>query len=306
MRLRRSFIILFVWGIATGNAFAQTTNLDADKAKGKPAIDFAAIDSWLWIPSARVSISDDGRYWSYLIASPRGDNAKVIVQATSGEIQYELSGKQPGIFSGDSKWYIYQTKDSLLFLPLGIKKLRKAVAVAGYQTNQKLKTDKVNWIAYQLKDTTRTLVLHHFPSGREERIEGVSNYSFDGNGRWLVCRKVDGSLLLHSLAGSASRQVQSVSHYLLDKNGKILVYIDKQATDPRVMRMNLADGKTTTLWESHDPAITAGSLAVDETGRQVLFIVKEKKGTAERSSIWYHSSGMVRADQRLSDGNGRY
>ncbi|MGC4233256.1 MAG: hypothetical protein QM594_09795, partial [Niabella sp.] len=301
----RDVLFTFVLVLTTASLHAQTSidhrYLSQPVASGKPALDFAALDNWAWVPPG-VIVSDDGRFFVYKVATRSGFQS-AIVQSTGNSWRYEYGSGQPGLFSGDSRWYVYMVKDSLFFLSLGKGLARQAGPVTGYQTNRKRPSDKIVWIAFQLKDSAGTVVLHHFQSGREQQIAGVKSYEFDSSGRWLLCRLKNGELLLHPLADGRALRLAGVTQYLPDKSGQTLFCITQTSGLQSVQQVNLAAGRQTSLWEGRGPDLSAGALAADEAGRQLLFTVQEKKGRETATAIWYWRAGMDKAIERVRDGS---
>lgn len=264
----------------------------------KPAFDLAAIDSWP-VMTNEFAVSDNGKYMSY--SSYCEKEARAVVKSTDGKWQYAWPNWKIGVFSGDSRWYAYRSGDSLYMLELGESAPKFAGLISSYKTNQTRnnKNAKIDWLAWQLKGTSKTVVLHHFATGKEERMEGVNAYDFEDNGRWLVCRMSDGGLLLHSLSGQSQQRFSGVVKHVLDKASKILVMVVKKDGAEQVQVVDLSSGKVQTVWEGAG----TGAIAMDAVGKQLAFIVTKKQGQESNNSIWYWSNGMAEAEERLHNGS---
>ncbi|MGC4231477.1 MAG: prolyl oligopeptidase family serine peptidase [Niabella sp.] len=280
--------------MVAGYTFAQTAHQETVEVKGKPPIDFAALENWAWSP-AGISISDDGHFFCYKIRSNSN------VQSTDSIWSYDCGSIQSGVFSDDSRWYIYLLKDSLFFLPLGDGPRQFAGLVEDYKTSKRLVLDKVSWLAYKLKDSSGTLMLCHFQSNRKEKISGVKSYDFDGGGRWLLCRLNDGELLLYSLTSHHRYRLPYITQYTMDKAGKYLSYIAQVNGKQLVKKLDLSSGKETLVWESINPAVTSSSLTMDEAGHQLLFTLQQKSHAGGATTIWYWRPGMVKAEERVNN-----
>ena len=89
----------------------------------KPVIDSAAINHWPSLGWSRA-ISNDGKYFMYSVDNnPVGSNT-LIIRSTENSWQKEFVGIGTGVFSGDSKEFIFKNVDTLFFLFLGKKDKR--------------------------------------------------------------------------------------------------------------------------------------------------------------------------------------
>ena len=104
------------------------------------------------------------------------------------------------------------------------------------------------------KDPGAPMVLHDLASGADVRVEGVTNYSFDHGGKWLV----------YTVTGADSLGVDGA-------------YVRELATG-RVTPLKVATGNYR-------------SLAIDEAGTQVAFLTDADEWTAEKPRFTlYHAS----------------
>src|SRR5688572_27545457 len=90
------------------------------KGKGdKPVLDYDALDNWEQVDNRKLSISPDGRYFSYGTYKGTNGNMKddnLIVQSTRDGWKKTFPEANAGFFSADSKQYVFQLKDELVFL----------------------------------------------------------------------------------------------------------------------------------------------------------------------------------------------
>src|SRR5688572_6179648 len=85
-------------------------------AKGKPAVDFDAIDNWLsFAPHDALSISPDGKFFAYFITRGVGFFQKldsVVVQSVTGSWRRSFAKAKWGFFSMDGKQYVVENDGS--------------------------------------------------------------------------------------------------------------------------------------------------------------------------------------------------
>lgn len=270
-------------------------------AKGnKPPLDFEAIDSWPVLNPDKASISPDGRYFAYTIE--RGSYKRpdsLVVQSTNNPWRKSFFSGSLGFFSGDSKQYIFQDKETLCYLPTGGEQPRYVQGVASYQLPR---NDRHEWLAYTLKDNN-TLVLQNLLMGKVKHFNEVADYSFDESNNWLVCQLNNESkdLLIYNLATGRERVFSFATGYLFHRDGKsLLMKIEKECynkTTISLQYVNLPEGATRTIWETSDTHIQLSNYTIDGSGRQVVFMVKN----ADSTVIWYYAAGMDKAVTKVNN-----
>jgi dienelactone hydrolase len=279
----------------------------------KAVIDFEAIDNWENVNDEDLSISPNGSYFAY--GTFRGhafwkEHETMVVKSTTNSWQHSFEGATPGFFSADSRQYIFKQKDNLCFLQVGSEQPRCVKSVASYKqpTGQ-----KVEWVAYQLKNPDSTLVLEHLGTGMEKRFKSVSNYEFDAAAKWLVCQLKGEAkeLLIYNLATGKEQHFQSVVGYAWKADGKILVLKTIEKVNNEIIiglkYANLPEGTVHTIWSTTDNTETLGSYSIDESGNQVVFTmqhiasVSSDKNKLLNNSIWYWRNGMDKAVMKVNN-----
>ncbi len=295
------------------SSFTLYSQPDADKkflysdegSQGqKKPIDFAALDNWQSLmpyQSSTVMISDNGQYCSYQINNGEG-RSQTIVQATDGSWKQEIFGRQTGEFSGDSRWFIYPSKDSLILLPLGGGALRKIASVSSFQTDGKSSEGKVKWVAWQSKSNPSALHLLDLETNKEQVLDGVKSYMFDKSGRWLACRLVNSELLLHPLSTGKVQRLSNVSQYQLDKKGSLLYAACRDSSGQRILRMSLTDGQKNTIWQEQDSTIKLTAIKLNEDENKLLYMSEQRISNKVVSTIGYWTNGMKQAKVLVQDG----
>jgi dipeptidyl aminopeptidase/acylaminoacyl peptidase len=262
----------------------------------KPIIDFDAIDNWEGL-SKYVGISDNGRYFAYStikgagLSFPQPDS--LIVQSTNSSWRKLFSGIEKGIFSKDSKQYIFLDKEKLCFLRLGSDLIQSVDGVSSWKVPFNKKNE---WLAYELKDSAKTVVLQSLTSKKKETFDSVSNYYFDNSCKWLTCQRSNKAkeVKLYNLQSGLKMQFINVESCAIDKEGKSLCY---KNTNGSLNFINLATGKTTVIWQS-SPYQTINQFKLDNNGGQVVFSIEDSD---DRVSIWYWKEGMGKALQFIEN-----
>ena len=170
----------------------QTT---AKVKKNKPPLNLDALWQWDILDPNVVSISSDGKFFTYGIEDADGttDKKKLVVQASDRSWKKEFSSASPVMFSKDNKTFIFQHLDTLFFLNVGNTNSPHLITnVASYKIPQ---DNKGEWIACQLKDENKTFILKNLLTDKEFRYNSVSGYGFNNNGNCLVLQMNNGQQL---------------------------------------------------------------------------------------------------------------
>jgi len=239
--------------------------------ESKPVIDTMAINHWSKLGYERA-LSNDGKYFMYTIDNQPVDNQTLIIRSTTGDWEKEFPGSSTGIFSGDSKKFVFLAHDTLYFLSLGKDSATKIANIRAYRKPQ---ADRGKWLAYQLNNTRQELVLHNLLTGEEQHFDDITDYQFDEQGNTLLLKK-------------ATRQQEHVTTSL--------------------EWVNLVSGKTATIWSSGsdaDPNAQVAGYRLGGNGTQVAFIVQAAGITPHSSSLentlWYYQDGMNKAVEKVNN-----
>lgn len=298
----RSNLDRFLWSYTKNRII-----LKGDKA----LIDFNAIDNWQEIGDY-MSVCPNGIYFTYTIENKNritDENGKLdslIVQSTNNTWRKVFADAKPGFFTNDSKWYIFQHRETLCFLELNGSKSLYVENMTSYKLPD---NDRNEWLAYQLKTGVCNVILRNLITGKENRFCGISEYSFDTSGEWLACQIDSGTykngakeLLVRHLATGIEKRFPSVVDYLFAKSGKALLLktIERTAngTATTLQHVDFEEGRTRAIWSSKQDNISITGYSIDDHGKQVVVSIQDNSGSAMGiidNSIWYYNKGLDKA-----------
>ena len=288
----RSNLEKYLWGYSKNNSGKSE----------KPLIDFNAIDSWRGLGDY-LAVSDDGKFFAYTINKPTGTRYwfrrldTLVIQSTRNSWRSTFAGANPGFFTANGDRYIFQNGGSLCFLQLGKSQSMNVKDVTSYKNSQHGKND---WLAYQFKSNDSNFILHNLTTGKETRFPSVTDYNFDNNGEWLVCKRAN-ELLLYNLVTNTEKYFPFVEEYALASNGKavLLKAIEKRDNGVTISLkyLDALEWKEKIIWSINKEKADIGSYSLDNSGRQVVFSIKDSAGT----SIWYFNAGMDKAILKVTN-----
>jgi dipeptidyl aminopeptidase/acylaminoacyl peptidase len=254
--MRKNFLIILIFIYSIVPTFGQ----DLSKSSDKSPIDMASLDHWPYLDNHPV-ISNDGNYARYLMVNyPAGGNTLVITGThNSWKKEFVIKeGRLDAFFSGDSKQLIFSKADSLYLVRLGKGQHKVVTHVSSFKQP---KTGNKNWMAYQLSNPKKELVLLNLLNGKEQRFSAVNHYDFN------------------------------------DIGNALLVIKDSSNT---LQWLNLSTGITHTIWTTENGG-TVTNYNFDSEGKQLVYTVKEKIETKEINTIWYYKEGMIKAKIKVQD-----
>lgn len=186
----------------------------------KRTIDENAYINWPYINEA--AISNDGKFVVYSYG--RNGKDTLTVQSTGGNYRNTIVRGHDAVFSEDSRMVIYKIQgDSLGILDLYKETSQFLSNVDGFKTP---KEGDGQWLAYQLKDGSKRLIVRDLYSGAETQVSFVKNYFFNENGSVIVIEKSD-TLLWFDLLKNKKRVVLCgaiVGNISFDKTGSQIVF----------------------------------------------------------------------------------
>ncbi|MBO9683998.1 MAG: S9 family peptidase, partial [Flavisolibacter sp.] len=235
------------------------------------------------------TISPDGKYCSYVI---NGSQDYTIIQTTKGEWKYKLAGNCTGFFSGDNQYYIYQANDSLCYLSLKEKTTRVMPGIVTYKLP--LNNSCGEWVAIELKD--KNLLLSNLITGEERRFYNVSKYSFMGG--WFSCQlnNAANELIVVQLSTAKVRKYGHVSAHSFDNSWRVMVLQTEHVGIKELQWVNLRSGKITTVWKVNaGNSSSINGYSVDQSAKQLAFIVQSISQGKINKLIWYYKEGMAKA-----------
>ncbi len=279
--MRKIFFILLI--ISSFSAFSQKPSLDTSILGKFPYLD-------------KPSISNDGKYVSYIINKQPLNSQTLVVQSTEGSWKKEFIGANAGFFSGNSKQYVFKSKDSLCFLTAGGTKIEYFPGLLSYMQPGYAGSYKGgDWLAYQVKDNKR-LFLKNLLTGKEQQFDFVTEYAFEGNGKALVLKSTtenkNNELIWVNLSNNKTKVIWSsgnakVSGYKFDKDVRQIVFsVQKIGNPPEIVSSNsiwyYREGmdKAVVRVDNHSAGIDKGSFisgnpSCNESGKYIFFTVKD-------------------------------
>src|ERR1044072_133641 len=285
LKTKKSHLDRFLWSYAQGKA-----------QKGRRAlIDFNVIDKWQGL-AEYYSLSHNGKYIAYATQQGIGldpiyqELDSLIVQSTDNSWRYAMTNTNPGVFTNDSKKYIYQNKGNLYLLKLGTSEAKSIEGVSSYKISS---SEKDQCLAYQLNSNTATLVLLDLTKNTQANLDSVTAYDFDISGQWIVCKAArETGLLVYHLNSGKQKFFYNVVNYTIDNNGSTLILQTTSKENLTVLKyINLLSGSEKNIWQSPDTTFHIGNYCLDRMGTQVAFSIT-KNGT---NGIWYYKRNMKKA-----------
>jgi dipeptidyl aminopeptidase/acylaminoacyl peptidase len=233
----------------------------------KPYIDSSAIKTWphLW---NKPSISNDGRFIQYFIGNQPTGSTTLVVQDADNTWKKEFLGVNDAFFSSNNKLLIFLKNDTLFFLELGKEIAKYIPSVSSFKF---AKLSKAEWVAYQLDNSHKELILHNLISEKEFHYNFVTDYYFADNGNALLTK----------------------------------TEIKQETTLSRSLNwISLKDVNLNTVWSATstlDLEYTIDNYMVDVEGKRMAFLISEKKDKIIQHSLWYFEEGMEKAVMKLND-----
>ena len=266
----------------------------APQGMRKPIIDSNTVEHWSAIGSTThkdIEISDNGKFFAYeIITRPLYSNT-LVIKSTVGSFKREFANANPGHFTSDGSFYIFNVNDSLHILNLkGGKDFCKSSIASWKQP----KNSNNSWIAYQENDNS-TLVLLHLPTGNEQKFDSVINYGLDDSGQWLAFQSIDAARTLKviSLRGKRQFYYEDVTKYSFSTSGtRLLVQTELQEEKSSMVNLKwveLPTGRECNMYTGENSSVI--STSIDRDSRHLVFLVQE----ARRRSVWYYFDGMQKA-----------
>jgi dipeptidyl aminopeptidase/acylaminoacyl peptidase len=252
----------------------------------KPPLDTFALRTWPSLQTA-VSITGDGRYFTYFINNQPVNKCTFVIKATSAvwEKRFILDGTPNGMFSVDDRQIVFSNGDSLCVLFLGTDSIRYVTNISSYRFS---KSGKGQWLAYKQKNGNNKLVLEDICTGNRKQFDSVGDFSFSESGN---------ALLLHSYLREEETTVNSLKWVSLPAMESHKVWSETNI---------------------HDRSATVTSSHFDISGTAISFIVRESFNASvnlndspsySRShrrfidAVWYYKDGMERAVMKVDDGH---
>jgi dipeptidyl aminopeptidase/acylaminoacyl peptidase len=209
------FFILFTHLLII-NLFAQ-----------KPSLTIQDLGKWPSVENPKIS--NDGKYAMYTYKEDGKES--LVIKATEGSWEKWVAdaASYNSVFTENSQFVITQKKDSILILNLLKREVEEIAGVSSYRTPTE---GSGEWLAYQLNDKEKTLVVHDLFSGNENRFASVRDFVFNSWGTVLLLRteaaKDSSTLWWHNLKECKTLRIwngKTASNLCVDALGKSLAFI---------------------------------------------------------------------------------
>jgi dipeptidyl aminopeptidase/acylaminoacyl peptidase len=234
------------------------------QVQGKPVLDSNAIFQW---PSLGVGkISPNGRYFAYFLQNDHLETTSLVIRSTGSDWERSFPGVRNGEFSGNSRYFIFISGDTLHVFGLDSKEDRQ---LAGVRSFSNPGNPRPLWVAYQMKAFKASLFLMDLRHDSIRRLDNVVSFSFSRPGN---------ALALHTRSAAPGVTADS------------LIWLE------------LKDGNRQAIWSNGGGQEGKDSLVNvvwDGQGSQLAFSVLQG-GNKHECVIWYYANGMSNAEKRVT------
>jgi hypothetical protein len=248
--MRKDLLLYYFVFICIGSLHAQ-----------KKVIDTSVFNKWPRIQEQKIS--NDGKYFLYSLYNLPLYSQSCVIQQTNGSWKKELPKIATATFSDDSRKAIFNRgNDTIALLALGNGKEQHIYPANSFQLFMQ---DKNQWIACQLNNPDKELLIKSLNTNKEVKIKGVESY-------------------------------------LLSRTGNTLVYITADTGNPSSHLIHWATfskgniNEQTIVWKGSGES----NLTLDDPETQLAFLVFPD--TPFSNCIWHYKKGDKQARQ-IADSN---
>ena len=240
----------------------------------KPPVDISALSSWKTVGGGAPILSADGGAVIYELMSSSARLGKVeeshtiVIRETRTAWSVSIPGTAPIGFSSSGRTaIIMQPQGALAPIEVGTSSLRQ---FTGVQSAKLSAGNSGRWLAYQLGDSDKTLVLRDLNTGSEKRWPNVVGYNFDG---------AESSLALRTETGDSTESRISLIWIRL-----------KSGSARRIFKKVASKG---------DFAVS--NIVFGPRGHALAFATQNLAAADSQTTIWYLRLGMTAAEQLVTD-----
>ena len=321
--LRSSLALILLFGSAAVAQQPQSVSSPATRSAAGKQLTAADLKAWKGIRSS--TLSNDGKWFAYILAPNEGD-ASVVIRSTAdgaketrfaiGEMPTQGGGPfgAPGgatlTISGDNKWAaftIYPTQREARRLRQQRRPVQNKVAVVNLATGQKTEFDKIRRFAFA-GDKPQWIALYGY-SPEAPPAGGAAPGGAGAGAAGAAASRTDAAdLLLYGLASGSVINVGNVSEFSFDDSGNYLAYtID--ARDRIGNGIQLRDLRTDVVraldsdqaiyrrlaWADSGPALTVLRGKPDSVAKDTLFAVLAftSIGTPAQKKVVFDAAGRA-------------
>ncbi|HEY2375350.1 MAG TPA: prolyl oligopeptidase family serine peptidase [Gemmatimonadaceae bacterium] len=277
---------------------AAATPSTATRAAGIKQMTAADLKAWKSIRSS--ALSNDGKWFAYVLAPNEGDAAVVVRSTAQGATEQRFAiGEQPPAganpfgapagpatlaISGDSKWVaftIYPTQREARRLRQQRRAVQNRVAVVNLATGQKTEFDKIRRFAFS-GDKPQVLALYGYAA--EAPTPSAAGNDRGAGAAAATSRSEGADLLLYALTSGSIINIGNVGDFAFDESGNFLAYtID--AHDEIGNGVQLRDLRTDVVRPLDSEQALYRRLAWADSG-PALAVLRGKPDTAAKDTLY--------------------
>jgi dipeptidyl aminopeptidase/acylaminoacyl peptidase len=278
----------------------------------KPVIDSFAIHHWIGPGDDNaVAISNDGLYVAYIIRNQPLYNHTLVIRSINGNWKKEFPGASPGIFSNNSKRYVFKYNDSLCFLTPGTDHIKTESGVTAYEYPYFAKGEWIIWFKNNSSgnDLSNNVVLFNLLTGKEQRYPSVKNHLLNNYGKALLLTTSTGIDLINFSSGELKHIGNDtlINNYTIDNTGTQVAFIKsgelwyyKKGMDKAIMKIDKAAIKTAGLLS--EGLHIQGYLNFSDNGKYILFQlsppeIPAPKPGAVMLDVWSYHDPVLQSTQ---------
>ena len=229
--------------LAATTGLAQQPQASASVTPARPTggKQLTPTDLKAWKTIRTPVVSNDGRWFAYILAPNEGDATVVLRQTAEGatEQRFPIGEPPAGVgapfglgpsaaplaISGDSKYLVYTvypTEREARRLRQQRKPVHNKVVLVNIATGQKNEFDKIRRFAFS-GDKPQVLALYGYGAEAPAPAAGAGNQGA-GNGAAAAARTEGADLLLYTLANGSIINIGNVGDFAFDESGSYLAY----------------------------------------------------------------------------------
>jgi dienelactone hydrolase len=281
----------------------------------KPPIDLKTLGSFSFLRNAQIS--GNGQFVAYLENRTKSDVYTHVISTGTSWI-YMLPGEVNGYFSDDSKYFYYLKNDTLSFIELGTKKVKR---IPGVKKIKKPTSSTNGNIGYTLYAEPQNLYLVNPVNKKIQKFWNVEELYVIRDGSNILIKNKQGLLLFNcelnkfiSIWNSNEISFSLQGYYFLDSKQCQLTFAitnDLRQTSIWFYRQ----GMTVAKLRANDDAILnyrdfviKGDPQFDKGGHWIFFQMKRKlrllkpENNLSAVDIWSYKDSILQPEQMRKEG----
>jgi hypothetical protein len=327
MRPLRSSLSLAVLALAASSALAQQPQATTTLTRSAGGKQMTAADLKMWKTIRTPVVSNDGKWFAYVLAPNEGDATVVVRQTADNPTEQRFpigeppagagnpfaAGPAPAplAISGDSKFVaftVYPTQRDARRLRQQRKPMQNKVVLLNLATGQKTEFDKIRRFAFS-GDKPQVIALYGYGAEAPAAPAGSGAAAATGNaGAAAAAGRSEGAdLLLYTLANGSIINIGNVGDFAFDESGSYLAYtID--ARDEIGNGVQLRDLRTDVVRPLDSEQALYRRIAWADSG-PALAVLRGKPDSAAKDTIYsvvtFTAVGAATQKKSIFDPSGR-